>query len=196
MKNNVQAYIAVVSFPTSIDELRDLADNDYYMDMEEIMLGHDVNYTAPKWAAKGDVIFFYHAKSAIVKIRNLKKQAIGQKNKDKLMEYLDLAEEIYKACGGNIFCVARVGDNPEIIKDDRENLHWPHFLNQFCFTHSFNLRFLKYPAFAGTPCGRLDAPRLNRHKVKLFFPDRGFFNFATLFHFIGVFFGFFHAGKP
>ena len=124
MKNNVQAYIAVVSFPTGIEELRDLTDNDYYMDMEEIILGHDVNYTAPKWAAKGDIIFFYHAKSAIVKIRSLKKQATGQKDKDKLMEYLDLAEKIYKACGGSIFCVARVGNNPEIIKDDRENLHW------------------------------------------------------------------------
>lgn len=29
MNNNVQAYIAVVSFPTSIEELRDLTDNDY-----------------------------------------------------------------------------------------------------------------------------------------------------------------------
>ena len=124
MKNNVQAYIAVVSFPTSIEELRYFTDSDYYMDMEEIMLGHDVNYTAPKWAAKGDIIFFYHAKSAIVKIRSLKKQAVGQKDEDKLMEYIDLAEKIYKACGGSIFCVARVGDNPEIIKDDRENLHW------------------------------------------------------------------------
>ena len=124
MKNNVQAYIAVVSFPTSIEELRDLTDNDYYMDMEEILLEHDVNYTAPKWAAIGDIIFFYHAKSAIVKIRSLKKQSIGQKDEDKLMEYLDLAEKIYKACGGSIFCVARVGDNPEIIKDNRENLHW------------------------------------------------------------------------
>ena len=124
VKNNVQAYIAVVSFPTSIEELRYFTDNDYYMDMEEIMLGHDVNYTAPKWAAKGDIIFFYHAKSAIVKIRSLKKQVVGQKDEDKLMEYLDLAEKIYKACGESIFCVARVGDNPEIIKDDRENLHW------------------------------------------------------------------------
>ena len=124
MENNVQAYIAVVSFPTSIEELRYFTDNDYYMDMEEIMLGHDVNYTAPKWATKGDIIFFYHAKSAIVKIRSLKKQASGQKDEDKLMEYLDLAEKIYKACGGNIFCVARVGDDPEIKNDGRENLHW------------------------------------------------------------------------
>lgn len=124
MKNNVQAYIAVVSFPTSIEELRDLTDNDYYMDMEEILLGHDVNYTAPKWATKDDIIFFYHAKSAIVKIRSLKKQSIGQKDEDKLMEYLNMAEEIYKACGGSIFCVARVGDDPEIIKDERDNLHW------------------------------------------------------------------------
>ena len=124
VKNNVQAYIAVVSFPTSIEELRDLTDNNYYMDMELIMLGKDVSYTAPKWASNGDIIFFYHAKSAIVKIRSLKKKALGQKDEDKLMEYLDLAEEIYKACGGSIFCIARVGDNPEIIKDDRENLHW------------------------------------------------------------------------
>lgn len=124
MNNNVQAYIAVVSFPTSLEELRDLTDNDYYMDMELIVLGKDVSYTAPKWAAKGDIIFFYHAKSAIVKIRSLKKQAIGQKDEDKLMEYLDIAEKLYRLYGGRIFTIARVGDNPEVVKDERENLHW------------------------------------------------------------------------
>lgn len=124
MINNVQAYIAIVSFPTSIEELRDITDNDYYMDMEEIILGNDVNYTAPKWATKNDIIFFYHAKSAITRIRNLKKKAHGQKDEDKLIEYLDLAEEIYRKYGGCIFCIARVGDGPEVIKDDRENLHW------------------------------------------------------------------------
>lgn len=47
MKNNAQAYIVIVSFPTSIRELRDLTDNDYYMDMELIMLGR-VRYTKIK----------------------------------------------------------------------------------------------------------------------------------------------------
>ena len=124
MNNNAQAYIAVVSFPTSLEELRDLTDNDYYMDMELIVLGKDVRYTAPKWAAKGDIIFFYHAKSAIVKIRNLKKQAQGQKDGEKLMEYLDMAEKLYRLYGGRIFTIARVGDDPEVVKDKRENLHW------------------------------------------------------------------------
>lgn len=124
MNNNVQAYIAVVSFPTSIEELRDLTDNDYYMDMELIVLGKDVGYTAPKWAAKCDVIFFYHAKSAIAKIRSLKKHAQGQKDEEKLMEYLDTAEKLYRLYGGRIFTVAKVGDDPEVVKDERENLHW------------------------------------------------------------------------
>lgn len=125
MNNNVQAYIAVVSFPTSIEELRDLTDGNYYMDMELIILGKDVSYTAPKWAAKNDIIFFYHAKSAIVKIRSLKKKAVGQDDEDKLIEYLDLAEKIYDLYGGSIFCVARVGDNPEVEEnEDREHLHW------------------------------------------------------------------------
>lgn len=124
MINNVQAYIAAVSFPTSIEELRYFTDNDYYMDMESILLGHNVSFTAPKWAVKGDIIFFYHTKSAIIKIRNLKKQAAGEGDEDKLMEYLDMAEKIYKAFGGCIFCVARVGENPKIYNDEREDLHW------------------------------------------------------------------------
>lgn len=130
MKNNVQAYIAVVSFCTTLEELKYLTENNYYMDMELIMLFDEVDYTSPKWAAKGDIVFFYHAKSAITKIRHLRSLAIKENNKykkeyDRFMEYLNTAEMIYEKCGGSIFSVGKVSGKPEVEENEtRENLHW------------------------------------------------------------------------
>lgn len=126
----VQSYIVNVSFPTSLEEMKELVEGDYYMDMELILLFGDVSFTAPKWAAKGDIVLFYHAKSAITKIRHLK--LLLQKEKDEYKEnyegikkYLDIAEKIYKKYGGTIFAVGKVCEDLKIIKDDpREHLHW------------------------------------------------------------------------
>ena len=97
----VQSYIANVSFPTSLDEMEELVNGEYYMDMEALLLFNDAKFTAPKWAAKGDIVFFYHAKSAITKIRHLKSLLKNESDKykqvyDEIVEYLETAEEIYK----------------------------------------------------------------------------------------------------
>lgn len=126
----VQSYIVNVSFPTCLEEIEDLVKENYYMDMELILLFDDVSFTAPKWAAKGDIVLFYHAKSAITKIRHLK--LLLQKEKDEYKEnyegikkYLDISEKIYKKYGGTIFAVGTVCEDLKIIKDDpREHLHW------------------------------------------------------------------------
>lgn len=126
----VQSYIVNVSFPTSLEEMKDLVEGDYYMDMELILLFDDVSFTAPKWAAKGDIVFFYHAKSAITKIRHLKSLLEKEKSEyeefyDGIKKYLDDAELIYKKYGGTIFAVGNVCEDLKIIKDDpREHLHW------------------------------------------------------------------------
>ena len=126
----VQSYIANVSFPTSLEEMEELVNGEYYMDMEALLLFNDANFTAPKWAAKGDIVFFYHAKSAITKIRHLKSLLKNESDKykqvyDEIVEYLETAEEIYKKYGGKIFAVGTVCEELEIAKDaPREHLHW------------------------------------------------------------------------
>ena len=72
----VQAYISNISFPDSLDEVRDYAN---FFDIETILTGgnedgyeeREVEWTAPKWCKKGDVVFFMHAKTANSKIRKL-----------------------------------------------------------------------------------------------------------------------------
>lgn len=126
----VQSYIANVSFPASLEEMEELVNGEYYMDMEALLLFNDAKFTAPKWAAKGDIVFFYHAKSAITKIRHLKSLLKNESDKykqvyDEIVEYLETAEEIYKKYGGKIFAVGTVCEELEIVKDDpREHLHW------------------------------------------------------------------------
>ena len=126
----VQSYIANVSFPTSLEEMEELVNGEYYMDMEALLLFNDAKFTAPKWAAKGDIVFFYHAKSAITKIRHLKSLLKNESDKykqvyDEIVEYLETAEEIYKKYGGKIFAVGTVCEELEIVKDaPREHLHW------------------------------------------------------------------------
>lgn len=126
----VQSYIANVSFPTSLEEMEELVNGEYYMDMEALLLFDDASFTAPKWAAKGDIVFFYHAKSAITKIRHLKSLLKKEKDKykqayDEIERYLETAEKIYKRYGGKIFAVGTVCEELEIVKDaPREHLHW------------------------------------------------------------------------
>lgn len=103
----VQSYIANVSFPTSLEEMEELVNGEYYMDMEALLLFNDAKFTAPKWAAKGDIVFLYHAKSAITKIRHLKSLLENEKEKykqtyDEIEKYLETAEAIYKKYGGTI----------------------------------------------------------------------------------------------
>ena len=97
----VQSYIANVSFPTSLEEMEELVNGEYYMDMEALLLFDDASFTAPKWAAKGDIVFFYHAKSAITKIRHLK--SLLKKEKEKYKQTYDEIEKLvsYQGSGAS-----------------------------------------------------------------------------------------------
>ena len=67
-KKYVQSFITNTSFPTSIDELFNFC---FCFNMESL-LGVDPDdpdnpcwnggWTCPRWAKKGDIVFFYHAK--------------------------------------------------------------------------------------------------------------------------------------
>ena len=112
----VQSYIANVSFPTSLEEMEELVNGEYYMDMEVLLLFDDASFTAPKWATKGDIVFFYHAKSAITKIRHLKSSL--EKEKDKYIL------QSGKMNGKNIkdnYCVLGTNANNLVMRTSKRN---------------------------------------------------------------------------
>jgi len=87
-------------------------------------------YVAPNWATKGDIVFFYFAKSSGKTINRLKKECENLKSGDELYQYkevlnvvLDDAKETYKEIGGCIFAVGQVADSPEI----GESFKYSHF---------------------------------------------------------------------
>lgn len=65
---NVQAFIDNISFPITLEELERFAD---WFNVEEILNVDETGWTAPKWAVEGDIVFFFHAKTAIQKITML-----------------------------------------------------------------------------------------------------------------------------
>ena len=74
---DVQAYISCVSLPSTIDELMDLAERDELFPVEIVLNAEDYEYlewTAPRWARKGDIVLFYFSKTANVKLSNLRRE--------------------------------------------------------------------------------------------------------------------------
>lgn len=65
---NVQAFIDNISFPMTLEELERFAD---WFNVEEILNVAETEWTAPRWAVEGDIVFFFHAKTAIQKITML-----------------------------------------------------------------------------------------------------------------------------
>lgn len=144
--NNVQSYIANVSYMTSLEEMKYYVENDYYIDLEMfIHAPEELCFTAPKWAVKDDVVFFFHAKTAIQKIKHLKAQL--KKNMDKYEKYLDRFNEIfefsdlfYRAVGNCIFGVAKISERPH-HEENAENSHW----RSHIYAEMSDFKFLERP---------------------------------------------------
>ena len=56
-KMNVQAFIDNISFPTTLVELEDFIDE---FNVEQILTVDVTEWTAPKWAVEGDIVFFFY----------------------------------------------------------------------------------------------------------------------------------------
>ncbi len=124
---NVQAFINNISFPKTLDELRHYVFEVGRFDMEDILYNRDTEWTAPKWVVPNDIVFFFHAKTAIAAIRRLeiRLEHENAEDKDGLLLSLQKAREIYRKFGGKVFAIGRVRERP-FIDDfaETENLHW------------------------------------------------------------------------
>lgn len=125
---NVQAFIDNISFPITLEELERFAD---WFNVEEILNVDETEWTAPKWAVEGDIVFFFHAKTAIQKITMLEtklkcaKTEYSEEDYQWLWKSLQRARELYKSYGGKIFAIGRVSGRTEYdSREGDEDLHW------------------------------------------------------------------------
>lgn len=124
---NVQAVINNISFPRTLGELRHYVFNAGRFDAEEILDCDETEWTMPKWAMPNDIVFFYHAKTALARIRRLELELMRSEPADQsaLQNALQRARSLYSRIGGKIFAVGRVLDRPFYDALPAKNdLHW------------------------------------------------------------------------
>lgn len=124
---NVQAIINNISFPKTIDELEWFIKDHGCFNVEDVLNDNITEWTVPKWILPNDIVFFFHAKTAIQIIRRLKIEL--EKNRplydyDILINGLKHARELYDLYGGKIFAVGRVIGAPFYVDDENEIVHW------------------------------------------------------------------------
>lgn len=142
---NIQAVINNVSFPKTLDSLEYFVLDIGCFNIEEILYSSSVEWTMPKWALQNDIVFFYHAKSTIQKIRHLEtalKQQPNTPNFDVLWEGLKHARKLYSQYGGKIFAIGRVTAKPQYEYGEwQTHTHW----NSRVYAEIGDIWLLKHP---------------------------------------------------
>ena len=153
----VQAFISCVSFPTTIDEVLDIAENDDVYTVEIVLDAEQYEYlewTSPKWARKGDIIIFYHAKTGNVKISNLRRQLreddeYDDNQKALISAWIEKANTLFKETGGRILAVGRLSTDPYYLSssefDNPEVVHynmnmWAQVEDVFVFDNPIHIK--------------------------------------------------------
>ena len=137
---NVQAFLNNISFPKSLDELELFVDG---FNVEEILSVDKTEWTVPRWAVKGDIVLFFHAKTAIQWIRKLETQLkndqafLSEGKVQVLGDALKRARRLYSNYGGKVFAIGRVSGRPFYdYQDGDEIYHWSSRfyaeINQIC----------------------------------------------------------------
>lgn len=142
----VQSYVSNMSAPNSLEEL-------FYEEgltlPENLLSGPENEWTAPRWAKAGDVVFFMHSKTAISTITKLRTELLRHQNEfetkqfDQLKGYLDHAREVHRQYGGKIFAVGRVCGGPEYAEAEEFDsiFHW----KSRCYAKVDNIQALAEP---------------------------------------------------
>lgn len=134
--NYVQSFINNISFPTNLEGLESFYE---LFDLEKI-IGLDyyaynrrcAEWTSPRWAKKGDIVFFMHSKTANSRISALRTELISKKeylDNDyfwRMMNSLSRAKQLHKVYGGKIFAIGRISDKP-LYDDGMATKEYNHF---------------------------------------------------------------------
>lgn len=116
----VNAHINNISFPKTIEQLEIFIYEHGCYNVEDVLNEATNGYTTwtvPRSSVVGDIVLYFHAKTAIQWIRKLETATknIDPHLHDKklLTKWLQRARELYSLFGGKIFAIGRVSSRPE-----------------------------------------------------------------------------------
>ncbi len=128
---NIQSFIANISAPKTFEQLQyHMKDYGGYV-VERVIEDPDGpgNWTAPRWAKIGDIVFFMHAVSAGQYLKSIRrrimllKKSFNPEDFGEYMRFLQRGLDLHSRYGGKIFAVSRVIGAPEYY-DDEESYYW------------------------------------------------------------------------
>ena len=127
----VNAHINNISFPKTIEELEGFIYKHGCYNVEDVINeaadGYTI-WTVPRSSVVGDVVLYFHAKTAIQWIRKLETATKILDSEthdiDLLIEWLKRARALYSLYGGKIFAIGRIGSRPEKEDEFEFQRHW------------------------------------------------------------------------
>ena len=144
----VQAFISNISFPTNVEGLRFFIYEHGSFNVEDILcdLNSPQNWTVPRHSKVGDIVLFFHAKTAYQRIVALKnkvnKNFSEYDDAELLLKKLNYALELAKEYGGKIIAIGRVTSVPSF--EDYEGFEGQHWGNRI-YADIDNIQVLKNP---------------------------------------------------
>lgn len=127
----VNAHINNISFSKTIEQLEKFIYENGCYNIEDVLNEANGGYTiwtVSRSSVVGDIVLYFHAKTAIQWIRKLETatKTLDESEHDKplLREWLKRARELYSLYGGKIFAIGRISSRPE--KEDALDFqeHW------------------------------------------------------------------------
>ena len=127
----INAHINNISFPKTIDELETFIYDHGCYNVEDVInesFGGYTIWTVPRSSTIGDIVLYFHAKTAIQWIRKLetetKKLDPNTHDINLIREWLGKARQLYSLYGGKIFAIGRINGRPESDDDYGNPYHW------------------------------------------------------------------------
>lgn len=126
----INAHINNISFPKTIEQLEEFIYQNGSYNVEDVIneagYGHTI-WTVPRSSVVGDIVLYFHAKTAIQWIRKLEtatKTLDGNTYDIPLIkDWLQRARDLYSLYGGKIFAVGRISSRPE-ADNYGDSYHW------------------------------------------------------------------------
>ena len=127
----VNAHINNISFPKTIEQLEDFIYEHGCYNVEDVINeavdGYTI-WTVPRSSVVGDIVLYFHAKTAIQWIRKLETATKvldpAMHDQKLLVEWLQRARDLYSLYGGKIFAIGRIGSRPEKEDELEFQNHW------------------------------------------------------------------------
>lgn len=119
----VEAFISNISVPKTLEELDEyyLDGNDAQILVEDTLSRGITNWSVPRWAKRGDIVLFMHAKMARSSLTRLRSETNAEAEwittkelKQKRLQALSDQLAFHKKYGGKIYAIGRVNGRPEI----------------------------------------------------------------------------------